>query len=130
MKRLSHFFAVLTFVATPMALANVNHNEGVIDEAYVAGFLSGAQLTDTEIIQKLELAGPQSDFVQRAYNTRVGERYPVQATYYAGFCIPDSTASQDVISAILDEVGNPKYVKEDKAEKVYQAVKAIFPCNH
>ena len=56
-------------------------------QLYIAGFLDGALLTDSAIIDSL--ATSQSDFFERAYRTRLGAgRAPPPPTLLAEFCLP------------------------------------------
>lgn len=128
MKRLTQ---VITFACSislaSMALAN--SNQDAVDKAYIAGFLAGAQLTDNEIIRRLDDGKPDekySDFFQRAFDTRVGSaREKLPATFYAGFCLPDNAVSADVIARIYDSLGQPA---PDKAAQIFEAVRTQYPC--
>ncbi len=72
MKRLPYLVALICTLSTP-ALYAAHSGSAALDEAYIAGFLAGAQVTDSEIIHRLDNVNPDekySDFFNRA--TRPG----------------------------------------------------------
>lgn len=132
MKKIAHIFTIIACLFSPALLAESMHNDD-IDSTYVAGFLAGAQLTDRVIIKRFNTYiknEEPSDFVKRAFKTRVGERQAaVPATFYAGFCIPEKTSEKVVISAILKEVKSANSSKDlKKASSVYLALRNLYPC--
>ncbi len=95
---------------------------------YVAGFLDGALLTDEAVLVRLSQDG-HSDFMERAYRTRVGEsRAPLPATALADFCLPDGVstdeASRSVVDALLQSAGTGRTLQD----RVYAAVKRLYSC--
>lgn len=132
MKKLTYIFTIISCLFSSILLAENAKNDG-LDNAYIAGFLAGAQLTDSAIIKRFDNQNENeepSDFFKRAFKTRVGERQTsVPATYYAGFCIPEKTEEQAIINAILEEVENADSSKNlEKASSVYLALRNLFPC--
>lgn len=133
MKRLTSMLVLISSMYGSAAIATDNDQQLAIDKTYIAGFLAGAQLSDSKIMQRFEELSSveqQSNFFQRAFKTRVGDRAePLPATYYAGFCLPDKPVDDEIISAILAET---KVIESntslDKADLVFKAVTARYPC--
>jgi len=133
MKHLMPIVTLITCVSAPSLFASDGTDSDTLDKSYIAGFLAGAQLTDTEIIRRFDAAneGDQpSDFFERAFKTRVGERpSAVPATYYAGFCLPKDMANDDVIDNILGEITQKgSSADSDKAQLVFRALRNQYPC--
>lgn len=96
---------------------------------YVAGFLDGALLTDTAIIRSLTTDGDAdtSDFLARAYQTRVGHlRGGAPATALAEFCLPPELTIDDAAREVLPLLRTDPDTTLQEA--VYAAVKTRFPC--
>lgn len=133
MKHLMPILALITCVSAPSLFASDGTERNSLDKSYIAGFLEGAQLTDTEIIRRFDVANKSdqpSDFFERAFKTRVGERpSAVPATYYAGFCLPENTTTDDVIDNILGEITQKSSSSDsDKAHLVFRALRNQYPC--
>ena len=132
MKKIAHIFTIMACLFSPILLAESTINNDV-DNAYIAGFLAGAQLTDRVIIKRfntyIENEEP-SDFFKRAFRTRVGESQVAKPdTYYAGFCIPEDTSEKTVINAILKEVESTNSSKNlQKSSAIYLALRNLYPC--
>jgi hypothetical protein len=97
---------------------------------YVSGFLDGALLTDTAIINKVSRED-QSRFFRRAYATRVGAgREPLPATALADFCMPRGEAADSAAMAVARHLGETGLSGEHPLQiQVYDAVKELFPCD-
>ncbi|BDX08588.1 hypothetical protein [Planctobacterium marinum] len=101
---------------------------------YIRGFLQGAVITDTVIMEQVDKSAFKSSYENRAYRTRVGmERTKTPATLYAGFCLPDDNVTHEVVLHLLksvqdnfkaaDEIpGNPL------SEHLYALLKQSYPC--
>ncbi len=131
MKKLTHIFAIMACLFSPVLLAE--SSEKNLDHTYVAGFLAGAQLTDSVIMKQFDTYienEERSDFFKRAFKTRVGERQTVTpATYYAGFCLPETATEKTVIDAIIKEVESADSSQSlEKASAVYLALRNLYPC--
>lgn len=131
MKRLPHLIVLICSLSAASLFA-ADSNDAV-NKAYIEGFLAGAQLTDSEIISKLEgtQQGEQdSGFFKRAFETRIGSaRDPAPATFYAGFCLPGDTVNTEVINRILEEVNSAENPADsDKASRIFRAVRTQYPC--
>ena len=100
-----------------------------ICKAYIHGFLDGAVITDTALINNiLEGQKDRSDFVERAFATRVGqERFNRNPTYYANFCLPEGVSLTDDAAKIASDL-NESHTGDDLAVSVYEAIKQDFPC--
>lgn len=106
--------------------------ESDICKAYIHGFLDGAVVTDTALINNiLEGEKDRSDFVQRAFATRVGqERFNRNPTYYADFCLPEGVSLQEDAAKIASDLESANVNKEqDLANWVYEVIKQDFPCS-
>ncbi|MGB0468178.1 MAG: Rap1a/Tai family immunity protein [Pontibacterium sp.] len=133
MKHLMPIFTLITCVSAPSLFASESTDTQALDKSYIAGFLAGAQLTDNEIIRHFDAANisdPPSDFLIRAFKTRVGERpATVPATYYAGFCLPENMVHDDVVEDILKKMGqSTNNTRVNKANMVFQTLRAQYPC--
>lgn len=95
---------------------------------YVKGFLDGALLSDAQIMENLGKDNEGSKFSERAFSTRVGKaRGDIPDTFLADFCLPESTASDEVVLKVLNAL---KKVKNDiTAEMIFENVKREFPCS-
>lgn len=114
------------------ALAEACHSgqepDRVLCAQYVAGFLDGALLTDAAVVNNLS-SGERSDFMERAYRTRVGEgRTPLPPTALADFCLPDGLSSDAAAGRVVDALGQKPVTTQSLQDEVYSAVKALFPC--
>lgn len=131
MKKLPHMIALLWCLGTPVL--STAGNTDAIDRAYIEGFLAGAQLTDSEILTRLEDARPDekySDFFKRAFETRIGSaKEPIPATFYAGFCLPENLTGDQVVTQILKEINSTEGLSgSEKANRIFQAVRSKYPC--
>lgn len=132
MSKITPVVAMITCILATTVSAQQSSYES-IDEAYIAGFLAGAQLSDREIISRFNVSDGSdepSDFLKRAFKTRLGEPQPtVPDTYYAGFCIPEDQSQKTVINAIIKEIKTRQTTTEtEKANSVFLAVQTLYPC--
>ncbi len=132
MKRLTIVTTMIACLFTTPLYANDTGHSAAISRAYIKGFLAGAQLSDREIISRLDADKNKqpSGFFKRAYKTRVGERKPsIPATFFAGFCLPDDTISEKVVDNILAELSlNHSMSDTEKANAVFKAIQKKLPC--
>jgi hypothetical protein len=100
-----------------------------ICKAYIHGFLDGAVITDTALINNiLEGQKDRSDFIERAFATRVGqERFSNNPTYYADFCLPEGVPLTEDAARIASDL-NQSHTGDDLAISVYGVIKQDFPC--
>jgi hypothetical protein len=99
---------------------------------YVKGFLDGALLSDAQIMKNLRADSEGSKFTDRAFNTRVGKtrgQSSIPDTFLADFCLPNSTASDDVVMKVLDALKQVKVKSDISAEMIFENVKREFPCS-
>lgn len=95
--------------------------------SYILGFLQGALLTDTAIIDSLN--DQKSEFLQRVYKTRAprsGRELP--PTYLAKFCLPEPPGQNDIINNVISHLDENDLQQRDFEQAVYQTIKAIYPC--
>lgn len=72
---------------------------------YIRGFLQGALITDTVIVEEVGIESFAGGFENRAYRTRVGvERNKQPATRFAGFCLPNNQVNHDVVTNLMADV--------------------------
>ncbi|WP_299177693.1 Rap1a/Tai family immunity protein [uncultured Neptuniibacter sp.] len=133
MNRLTTAFSLIICLFSASLFAAENTDQSRLTKAYIAGFLAGAQITDSEIIERLGDArknDQHSDFFRRAFKTRVGERNEkVPATYFAGFCLPEDRVDEKVIQEVLSQLMQTEDLsKSPSAETVFDAVRAKYPC--
>ncbi len=113
------------------AFAGETQTQSTLSDDYIKGFLAGADLTDTEIINRFRSASTheRSDFLKRAFKTRVGDRNALPATYYAGFCIPESLSLQTVVSDLQTQLANaPSSNANTDADLLYSTLRKHYPC--
>lgn len=110
---------------------NVSAEEKAICQAYMEGFLDGAIITDTAMIQPVtEADSDKSSFFKRAYATRVGSSSrTLPATTLAHFCLPDGMERTQVVSAITNAIPGEPQPGSDVAQSLYNILKASYPCN-
>jgi hypothetical protein len=104
--------------------------ETAICHAYIEGFLDGAVITDTAIIESVsEADSADSDFFKRAYNTRVGSSSSaLPATALAHFCLPEGTERAQVVTMIANAIAEYTQSGSDVAQSLYGILKASYPC--
>lgn len=112
--------------STPKGEQNLESPEAC--KSYVLGFLEGALLTDTAIIESFELE--QSDFMKRVYQTRAlraDVRPP--STYFAKICLPESFDQAAVVNKVLLYLDGHALMKDGPGVRVYEAFKNEYPCD-
>lgn len=93
--------------------------------SFIEGFLQGALITDTAIIESIETQEPT--YAERAIRTRLGNRSS-QPTELAGFCLP---ANRSILELTEETLGHVKASKRNSAElakNVYNSLKVDYPC--
>lgn len=104
--------------------------ETAICHAYIEGFLDGAVITDTAIIASVtaeEVA--DSEYLQRAYKTRVGSYNPkLPATALAQFCLPSGKERSEIVTTIATAIGEDKDAAKDISISLYSILKSYYPC--
>ena len=96
---------------------------------YVAGFLDGALLTDTAIIDSLTRSRAEwSTFMERAYRTRVGTLRAPPPTYLADFCLPPNADVDEVASHVSNALGEHLDPAKSLQQAVYSTIKSLYPC--
>jgi hypothetical protein len=130
---LSATVLLLTFAAPAQGTVTPipAHGCGAADEParalctrYIAGFLDGAQLTDTAIVVNLS-QGERSAFLDRALRTRTGLQ---PATALANFCLPGGVSTGKVARQVVDHLIDDDFSKRPLRDQVYDQVKVLFPC--
>jgi|TARA_R110000868_G_scaffold293288_4_gene553797 hypothetical protein len=97
---------------------------------YVKGFLDGALLSDAQIMENISKDDKGTTFSDRAFSTRVGKsRGVVPDTFLADFCLPKSTASDDVVMKVLEALKKVKVKNDISADMIFENVKREFPCS-
>ncbi len=96
-------------------------------QSYVGGFLDGALLTDTAIIDNF--INEKSSFFQRAYQTRAAKvRKPLPATYLAKFCLPQSETFPKIVDTIIENLDSSLLELKPLNHVTYETIKRIYPC--
>ncbi|BBB25808.1 hypothetical protein [Amphritea japonica] len=133
MQGIKQVLVIASLIFTTVSMADTADENQVYSKQYILGFLAGAQLTDSEIIRRMQVESniePRSDFFKRAFKTRVGKSADsVPATYYAGFCIPEDESSESIVTHIQEQIGLQKQTnKTDIALVIYKAIQTRYPC--
>lgn len=128
MRKTTTLVSIIVLSTAPIAFAERQTNDEITPD-YIAGFLAGADLTDGAIIDSIS-SGNESEFIQRAYRTRLGKKYPAtQPTYLAGFCLPENATEDTLISSILEQLKEtPRPANSQRDMTLYNAIKALYPC--
>lgn len=93
--------------------------------SFIKGFLQGAVLTDTAIIESIGMT--ESSFAERALRTRLGKRSS-SPTELAGFCLPNDRSILDLAEETLDHVKASTRNSAELAKNVYSSLKVDYPC--
>jgi hypothetical protein len=133
MKGIKQVIVIASLIFTTSSIAGTADQSEIYNKQYILGFLAGAQLTDSEIIRRMEVESevePRSDFFKRAFKTRLGKSADsVPATYYAGFCIPKNESTESVVAHIQEQISLQKQTNStDMAHVIYKAIQARYPC--
>ncbi len=94
--------------------------------SFIKGFIQGALLTDTAIIESIEKI--ESSYAERAIRTRLGTR-ATSPTALAGFCLPDDRTVLELAEETLEHVKDSKRNSVELAENVYRSLKVDYPCD-
>lgn len=108
----------------------ISAEDQAICHAYMEGFLDGAIITDSAVVDTApETKSKHSAFFRRAYLTRVGlsSRTP-PATALAHFCLPDGTERAQVVTTIANAVPREPQPGADLAQSLYNTLKTSYPC--
>lgn len=93
--------------------------------SFIKGFLQGALLTDTAILESIKSNEPS--FAERAIRTRLGKR-PSSPTELAGFCLPAGRSILELAEETLDHVKASERNSAELAKNVYNSLKIDYPC--
>lgn len=133
MKGIKQVIVIASMIFSTASIAGTVDQSQMYNKQYIAGFLAGAQLTDSEIIRRIEAESevePRSDFFKRAFKTRLGksaEAFP--ATYFAGFCIPENESTETVVANIVQQISLQTHTNStNKALVIYTAIQTRYPC--
>jgi hypothetical protein len=99
--------------------------------AYIEGFLDGALVTDTAIVESVTAQDSvTSDYFKRAYMTRVSQqRMPLPATALAHFCLPESTSRAEVVKTLASELNVRAAEGSELSLSLYDIIKDRYPCD-
>lgn len=97
---------------------------------YINGFIDGAVLTDTAIIENITKEDKEfSTFFQRAYKTRVGKpKRTIPPTYFAKFCLPEETSRKMIIENLIHELDADVLNKQSFKQTLYDTLKRVYSC--
>jgi len=105
--------------------------EDTICYEYVTGFIDGAILTDTAIIENIKGEKKEfSDFFERALKTRgmKRERETLPATYYANFCLPEDKTRHEIVEQLVYSINPEELGKIPFKNSLYNTLKRIYSC--
>lgn len=94
---------------------------------YILGFLEGALITDTAIIESLE--DEPSGFMKRVYKRRsyyLKDSPP--ATFLARFCLPAPLEKTIVVNNIFNDFLKQRKNERDIDKDIYDVFKRKYPC--
>jgi hypothetical protein len=105
-------------------------NDVFVCHTYIEGYLDGALVTDAAVVETVARSeGETSEFVKRAYLTRVGsKRKNLPATALAHFCLPESVTRPDIVGSIGDALKSADIISDTLSEAVYEILKKQYPC--
>jgi hypothetical protein len=97
---------------------------------YISGFIDGAVITDSAIIENLTKEKKElSSFFQRAYKTRVGSREKtIPPTYYAKFCLPEHQSRKIIIEDLIHHLDPDVLNKQSFKQTLYDTLKRVYAC--
>lgn len=97
---------------------------------YINGFIDGAVITDTAIIENITKEKQElSSFFQRAYKTRVGSRNKtIPPTYYAKFCLPDDQPRKTIVEELIHQLDSDVLTKQSFKQTLYETLKRVYAC--
>ncbi|MFC3193904.1 Rap1a/Tai family immunity protein [Marinicella sediminis] len=97
---------------------------------YINGFIDGAILTDSAIIENITKEKEEfSSFFKRAYKTRVGlTRNQVPATYYAKFCLPEDQSRKAIVEELIHQLDASLVGKQSFRDTLYDTLKRVYAC--
>ncbi len=109
--------------------SNVIPEDSVCYE-YINGFIDGAILTDTAIIENITKEEKEfSTFFQRAYKTRVGQQNrTIPPTYFAKFCLPEETSRKTIIENLIHQLNAELLTKQSFKQTLYETLKRVYSC--
>ncbi|MFT4939009.1 MAG: hypothetical protein ACI88A_002041 [Paraglaciecola sp.] len=97
---------------------------------YIQGFLDGAVLTDSKIMQEIDKRSNMSEFSQRVIRNRLGmQRGSSPDTYLAEFCLATEKASKQDILTVIRIVQSSEAENIQPGDLIYDAVRTSFPCS-
>lgn len=98
--------------------------------AYIQGFIDGAVVANTRIVQGVsEEFEADETYSQRAKRTRLRERNSRNPAWYTGICIPDTVTVGEAVTAVVAELDAMSPSRHETAATVlYSALRARFPC--
>jgi len=99
---------------------------------YINGFIDGAILTDTAIIQNIKKEKKEfSSFFDRALKTRTSDarqQKKVPATYFAKFCLPEDESKQEIILNLVHSLNKDKLKSQTFKMTLYETMKRVYKC--
>lgn len=98
---------------------------------YINGFIDGAELTDSAIIENIIKEEKEfSNFFDRAYKTRVGsKRIKRPATYYAKYCLPEDQSRKMIIEELVHQIDESMLTKQSFKVTLYETMKRVYKCD-
>jgi len=120
------------------ALCKNKRTEDPRCEAFILGFLQGALITDSAIIESYnetldsdKTVKTKRSFSDRAMRTRLGARSE-PATQRAGYCLPKNQniylITKNVASKLKARFRNQKNISSMAAQQVYLVLQDEYPC--
>ena len=97
---------------------------------YIQGILANTYFNESINVASLNEANTQElSFVQRAYNTRIGNRLNTRKPLYSNyFCLPEDESLAQVIKVLSKPLQSDIKTNKDLNAKIFYALKAQYPC--
>ncbi len=98
---------------------------------YIQGILANTYFNESINVASLNEANTQElSFVQRAYNTRIGNRLNTSKPLYSNyFCLPENESLAQVIQVLSKPLQSDIKTTKDLNATIFYTLKAQYPCS-
>jgi len=98
---------------------------------YIQGILANTYFNESINVVSLNEANTQElSFVQRAYNTRIGNRINNKKPLYSNyFCLPEDESFAQVIKVLSKPLQSDMATTKDLNATIFYTLKAQYPCS-
>jgi len=98
---------------------------------YIQGILANTYFNESINVAPLNETNTQElSFVQRAYNTRIGNRLDSKKPLYSNyFCLPEDESFAQVIKVLSKPLQSDMATTKDLNATIFYTLKAQYPCS-